>query len=292
MRVLDNFSSGKIVHLKDCIAQLELVQADIRDSRAVAAATRGVEYILHQAAVASVSYSVADPKTTSEVNVNGTLNLLESARSAGVKRFVFASSCAIYGDDPTLPKREDSAALPLSPYAASKLAGELYCQTFYRVYGLETVCLRYFNVFGPNQDPASQYAAVIPKFIAAFLNQETPTIYGDGEQSRDFLHVENVVRANLLACQAPGAAGRVFNVGSGRAVSINDLLRILAAILGRDVSPTYAGERPGDIRHSLADISLARELLGYQPVVGLEEGLARTVEWYRQELVKPEGCGT
>lgn len=279
VRVLDNFATGRREHLAGL--ELELVEADIRDLAAIRPAFAGVDYVLHQAALRSVPRSVADPASTNAVNVDGTLNVLLAAREAGVKRVVFASSSSVYGADPGLPKRESARPLPLSPYAASKLAGEAYCAAFSSVYGLETVSLRYFNVFGPRQDPASQYAAVIPAFVAALRAGRRPVVFGDGEQSRDFCYVANVVEANLLAASAPGAGrGEALNVACGERFTLNQLVALLNEILGTDLAPEYAPERAGDMRHSLADLTAARATLGYAPRVLFREGLDRAVEWY------------
>ena len=290
VRVIDNLSTGKWENIEPFLEEIEFIEGDIRDLELVRKAMDGVDYVLHQAAVPSVPRSVKDPVTTNSVNVEGTLNILIAARDAGVKRVVYASSSSVYGDTPVLPKHEDMKPQPRSPYAVSKLAGEFYCQVFYHVYGLETVVLRYFNVFGPRQDPESQYAAVVPKFIAALLRNEPPTIFGDGEQSRDFTYVENVVEANLLATQAkgPDVAGQVFNIACGTRITINKLAQMLAEIIGVDpeLKPHYAPPRPGDVRHSLADISKAQKLLGYKIKVDFERGLQKTVEWYRVTLQK------
>ncbi len=282
VRVLDNFSTGKRENLVPFWERIELVEGDLRDLPTVRRAVEGVDYVLHQAALPSVPRSVDDPLENDAVNVTGTLNLLIAARDARVKRVVFASSCSVYGDDPTLPKRENMLPQPKSPYAVSKLAGEYYCRTFGEVYGLETVALRYFNVFGPRQDPASDYAAVIPLFITRLLRGQAPTVHGDGLQSRDFVHVANVVQANLLAAAAPGIAGRVFNIACGERYTLLDLIGILNEILGTRITPIHDGPRPGDVRHSQADITAAREALGYRVVVDFAEGLRRTVEWCRE----------
>ena len=288
VRVIDNLSTGKRKNIEPFLEKIEFIEGDVRDLELVRKAMDGVDYVLHQAAVPSVPRSVKDPLTTNAVNVEGTLNILIAARDAGVKRVVYASSSSVYGDTPTLPKQEGMKPQPRSPYAVSKLAGEFYCQVFYHVYGLETVVLRYFNVFGPRQDPESQYAAVVPKFITALLRNEPPTIFGDGEQSRDFTYVENVVEANLLATQAKGTdvAGQVFNIACGTRITINKLAQMLAEIIGVDpeLEPHYAPPRPGDVRHSLADISKGQEFLGYHVKVDLFEGLKRTVDWYRQVI--------
>ena len=278
--VLDNLSTGNIGNLAPVRDRIEFREADLRDLDAVRSACRGADYVLHQGALPSVARSVEDPISSNGVNASGTLNVLVAAREAGVRRVVYASSSSAYGDTPTLPKREDMPANPLSPYAVSKYTGELYCQVFARLYGIETVALRYFNVFGPRQDPTSQYAAVIPKFIIAMQRGEPPLVFGDGEQSRDFTYVANVVEANLLACQAPGAVGRVINIACGERVTLNELIGLMHRILGVHTPPTYGPPRAGDVKHSLADIGCARELLGYRVLVPLEEGLRRTAEWF------------
>ena len=285
VRVIDNLSTGKKENIEPFLGGVELIEGDIRDLELVRSAMRDVDYVLHQAAVPSVPRSVKDPLTTNAVDVDGTLNVLIAAHDAGVKRVVYASSSSVYGDTPTLPKHEEMKQAPRSPYAVSKLAGELYCQAFYHVYGLETAALRYFNVFGARQDPESQYAAVVPKFITALLRGEPPTIFGDGEQSRDFTYIENVVEANLLAAKAPGVAGEVFNIACGERITVNELARLLAEIIGTNIEPEHTPPRPGDVRHSLADISKARELLEYKVKVDVREGLERTVEWYRERSV-------
>lgn len=283
VRVLDNFSTGKRENLAAFQEHIELVEGDLRDLATVRRAVAGMDYVLHQAAIPSVPRSVDDPLENDLVNVVGTLNLLVAARDAGVKRVVFASSCAVYGDDPILPKREDMLPQPKSPYAASKLAREHYCRAFSEVYGLETVALRYFNVFGPRQDPASDYAAVIPLFVTRLLRGQAPTIHGDGLQSRDFVYVANVVQANWLAATTPGIAGRVFNIAYGKRCTLLDLSDILNDILGTRIAPLHDDPRPGDVRHSQADISAAQRALGYRVVVDFAEGLRRTVEWYRAQ---------
>jgi nucleoside-diphosphate-sugar epimerase len=279
--VLDDFSAGRESNLAGASGRLELVHGSIADAAAVRRACRGADYVLHQAARTSVPRSVEEPLETNQVNVEGTLNVLVAARDAGVKRLVFAASSSAYGDSPTLPKVETMEPAPISPYGVSKFVGELYAGVFTRIYGLETVSLRYFNVFGPRQDPASPYSGVLAKFNLALLRGEPLTIYGDGEQSRDFTYVENAVQANLLACQAPGVAGRIFNVGTGNRYTLNQTVELLGRISGRPAKATYLAPRPGDILHSQADITLARSLLGYDPKVGFEEGLRRTWEWYR-----------
>jgi nucleoside-diphosphate-sugar epimerase len=283
VRVLDNFSTGKRENLAPWLDHVELIEGDVRDLETVRRAMDGVKYVLHQAALPSVPRSVADPLTTHQVNATGTLNVLLAARDAGVRRLVYASSSSIYGDSPELPKREDMPPSPLSPYAVSKLAGEDYCRAFTQVYGLETVCLRYFNVFGPHQDPASQYAAVVPRFITAMLDGQRPVIYGDGTQSRDFTYVENVVQANLLACQAEGVGGEVFNVACGERSTVLELVRELEQVMGRKAEPEFASPRPGDVKHSLASIDKARERFGYAPLVRFGEGIRCTVAFFGTE---------
>jgi UDP-glucose 4-epimerase len=282
IRVLDDLSTGRPANLADVASDVELIGADLRDENAVRKAVRGVETVFHQAALPSVARSVGDPLASHHVNASGTLSLLLAARDAGARRFVYASSSSVYGDTPVLPKSENLPTSPLSPYAVSKLAGEQYCRVFARLYGLETVCLRYFNVFGPRQDPASEYAAVVPKFITAMSRGEAPLVHGDGQQSRDFTYVANVVQANLLAEQAPGVGGEVFNVACGQRASLLDLIDALNGILGTAIEPRFGEARAGDVKHSLADISRARRLLGYEPAVHFEAGLALTVAWFQQ----------
>lgn len=283
VRVLDNFATGKRHYLFPLKDQVELIEGDIRYLNVVQEATKGVDYVIHMAALPSVPRSIRTPIESNDVNVSGTLNVLIAARDLGVKRVVYGASSSAYGNTEVLPKTEDMAALPLSPYAVNKFAGELYCRVFHQVYGLEAVSLRYFNVFGPRQDPMSQYSAVIPKFIGAALAGQSPTIFGDGEQSRDFTFVENVVAANLLACQAEGASGETINIACGTRVTLNELAGMIGRIVGTDVKPTYQPQRTGDVRHSLADIRKAERILGYQPKIGLEEGLRRTVDWLREQ---------
>ncbi|MBN1886741.1 MAG: SDR family oxidoreductase [Thermoflexales bacterium] len=281
VRVFDNFSSGRRENLAALEGRIELVEGDVRSYHLVRQAVEGVDFVLHQAALPSVHRSVHDPITTDEINVVGTLNVLQAAREAGAKRLVYASSCALYGDDAELPKHEGMCPRPLSPYAISKLAGEQYCRVFWQLYGFEAVCLRYFNVFGPRQDPTSHYSAVVPRFITALLDGQPLTIYGDGTQSRDFVYVGDVVQANLLACTAPDAPGGVFNVACGQRCSLLELADHLAQLSGQSPRIQHAPLRPGDVPHSLADISLARRVLGYRPQVDLAGGLARTLRWYR-----------
>jgi UDP-glucose 4-epimerase len=283
VRVLDNFSTGKTENLSGLLSKIELVKGDIRNKKAVAKAVKGVDFVLHQAALPSVARSVSDPFTSNEVNVEGTLNVLLAARDAKVKRVVFAASSSAYGDTPTLPKVETMPAIPLSPYATAKLTGENYCRNFYRVYGLETVCLRYFNVFGPKQDPTSFYSAVIPKFIGGLLRGDPLMVFGDGEQSRDFTYIDNVVSANILACTAPKAAGEVFNIACGKRYNLNLLARTIAEILNRDLEIEYTQPRPGDVKHSLADINKAKKILKYKVLVDFKEGLKKTAKWFQKE---------
>jgi nucleoside-diphosphate-sugar epimerase len=291
VRVLDNCSTGRLSNLDSCIRSIEFIHGDIRDLAQVREAMEGIDYVLHQAAVPSVGRSVDDPITTNESNVTGTLNVLVAARDAGVRRVVYAGSSSSYGNSEILPKREDMPARPISPYAISKYTGEQYCRVFYELYGLETVVLRYFNVFGPRQNPDSQYAAAVPTFINAITDNRQTTIFGDGEQSRDFTFVENVVQANILACHAEGAAGEVFNIACGKRTTINRLVEIIKGILGYDGECVYDQERRGDVRHSLADISKARRILGYEPLVDLETGLERTIGWFKASSIAAEPSG-
>lgn len=284
VRVLDNLMTGyraNLAHLED---RFEFIEADIGDYEAVRRAAEGVSVIFHQAAIPSVPRSVAEPRLNHEANVEGTFNVLIAAREARVRRVVYAASSSAYGDTETLPKTENMLPSPLSPYAAAKLFGEYYCQVFTRVYGLETVALRYFNVFGPRQDPSSPYSGVISKFVTALLAGERPVIYGDGEQSRDFTYIDNVVDANLRAAEAPAANGKIINIGGGTRVTLNQLLTELQHIFGSDLPPSYEEPRTGDVRHSLADITLAQRLLGYTPNISLAESLRRTIAWYVMRL--------
>ena len=292
VRGFDNFSTGKRENLVDILNQIELHEADLLDLDALHQACRGVDFVSHQAAIPSVPRSVKDPLGNNRANVDGTLNVLVAARDAKVKRVVYAASSSAYGDTPTLPKREDMLPSPNSPYATAKLAGEYYMTTFHRCYGLETVCLRYFNVFGPRQDPTSPYSGVLAKFISQMLSGEAPTIFGDGKQSRDFTFVENVVSANLLAASSPGhdAVGKVFNVATGYRTDLYQTFQILKKLTGYSGDVKYGPERPGDVKHSLADISRAEKYLGYKPIVDFEEGLGRTVEWYRGREPKSQSA--
>ena len=280
VRVLDTFLTGRPENLAD-LPDVEVVRGDVRDLDGLRAVMAGVDRVLHQAAVPSVARSLRDPVASNDTNVSGTLNVLLAARELGIRRVVCASSSSVYGDTPTLPKVETMAPSPLSPYAVTKLTGEYYGGVFHRLFGVEAVSLRYFNVFGPRQDPTSEYAAVIPKFIALMSRGERPLIHGDGSQSRDFTYVDHVVRANLLAAEADGAGGEVFNVAFGRRYTLLDLVDRLNRILGTRVEPEFGDPRPGDVKHSLADIAKARDRLGYEPSVSFEEGLERTVAWGR-----------
>ena len=282
VRVLDNLSTGKRRNLEH-IPGVEFIEGDLADFSACVNAVRGVDYVLHQGAVASVPRSVSDPLASNRANVEGTLNILVAARDARVRRLVFAGSSSVYGDLAELPKREDMPVDPLSPYALQKLVAEQYCQMFTRLYGFETVTIRYFNVFGPRQDPSSPYSGVISLFSTALLEGRRPTVYGDGEQTRDFTYVANVVDGVLSACEAPGAAGEVINVAVGGRISLNRLLEAMNEIVGTSITPIYGAARAGDVRDSQADISKAQRLLGYVPRVSFEAGLARTLEWCRTE---------
>ncbi|MDX2029792.1 MAG: SDR family oxidoreductase [Blastocatellia bacterium] len=282
VRVLDNLMTGHRHNLAHLADKIEFIEGDIRNPEATRAAMEGVQIVFHEAAIPSVPRSVSEPQLNHDANVNGTFNVLMAARDAGVKRVVYAASSSAYGDTEVLPKQEAMLPSPLSPYAAAKLFGEYYCQVFTRVYGLETVALRYFNVFGPRQDPTSPYSGVISKFVTTLLKGETPVIFGDGEQSRDFTYVANVVDANLRAAEAPDASGHVMNLGIGQRITLNHLLAELQKILGTNLPTRYEETRAGDVRHSLADISRAANLLGYRPLVELAEGLQYTVSWYKE----------
>jgi len=283
VRVLDSFATGHEHNLAAVRGEVELVRGSVNDLDAAAAAARGCDAVLHQAAIPSVARSLADPVGTNETNVTGTITMLTAARDAGVRRFVYAASSSAYGDNPELPKHEEMPPVPRSPYAVAKLAGEQYCRVFGRLFEMETVSLRYFNVFGPRQDPKSRYAAVVPAFIRALLEGKPVLLDGDGTQSRDFTYVENVVQANMRALQAPGVSGEMFNVACGQRYDLNYLLRELAEITGIEPQVQRQPPRPGDVPHSLADISKAQRLLGYEPIVDFREGLCRTVSWLREE---------
>jgi UDP-glucose 4-epimerase len=288
VRGLDNFSTGRRRNLDGLEANLDLCETDLRDAEGVRRACEGVEFVWHLGAMPSVPRSVKDPRTSHESNIDGTFNLLEGARAAGVKRVVYAASSSAYGNQPGFPRRETMTPQPIAPYPVQKLAGELYMQSYWRVFGIETVCLRYFNIFGPRQVPDSPYSGVMAKFILQMMRGETPTIFGDGEQGRDFTYVQNAVEANLLAMQAPAekVAGRVFNIACGERHTLNETYRVIARLLGYSGSPAYGPERTGDVRDSLASIDAAAESFWYTPVVGFEEGLQRTVEWYREDFLR------
>lgn len=279
--VLDNLSTGRLENLAGLEKEIEFIRGDIRDPELLPKVFSGAEVVFHQAALPSVPRSIADPVLVNANNITGTLNVLVAAREAGVRRVVLAASSSAYGDTEKLPKTEDMAGRPLSPYAVTKYVGELYASVFARIYGLETVALRYFNVFGPRHDPKSEYAAAIPKFILAMAQGQRPTVYGDGLQSRDFTFVENVVEANLLAAEAKGVSGEVFNIGCGQRYTLNELVAELNGLLGTSLTPEYVPSRPGDVKHSLASIEKASAMLGYRPAVDFREGLRRTVEWFR-----------
>ncbi len=286
VRGVDNFATGKRENIADILGRIDFREADLLDASAMAAACAGVDYVFHEAAIPSVPRSVADPWETNRADVDGTLNLLIAARDAKVKRVVYAASSSAYGDTPTLPKHEGMSPNPISPYAVAKLTGEYYMTSFFRCYGLETVSLRYFNIFGPRQDPSSQYSGVLAKFSRQMLAGEPSTIYGDGETSRDFTYIDNVVSGNLLACKAPAeqACGRVFNMATGRRFTLNQTFGLLKQLTGYSGEVQYGPERAGDVKHSLADISRARQNLGYEPLVDFEEGLRRTIDWYRGSM--------
>lgn len=279
VRVLDNYSTGKSENIE--ALPIEAIEGDVRDYFRVQDAVEGVDYVFHLAALASVGRSIRDPLTTHSVNETGTLTVLEAARKAGVKRVVYAASSSAYGNSPLLPKCETAKPAPASPYAISKLTGEYYCRVYWETFNLETACVRYFNVFGPRQDPQSEYAAVIPRFITSALDGESPVIYGDGKQSRDFTYVENAVQATILAASVPQAAGQVINVACGERRSLLDVIEMLEELVADRIEPRFETARAGDVKHSQADIELARLLLGYEPEIGFKEGLKETVEWFR-----------
>ena len=285
VRGIDNLSTGRRDNLAEIVHRIDFQEGDLLDLQALYNACRGVDYVLHEAAIPSVPKSMLDPLGSNRANLDGTVNLLMAARDAKVKRVVYAASSSAYGDTPTLPKQEDMTPNPISPYAVAKLASEHYMISFYRCYGLETVCLRYFNIFGPRQDPTSPYSGVLAKFITQMLKGEQPTILGDGKQSRDFTYVDNAVEANLLACKAAAneVAGRVFNVATGRRVDLNETFQILKKLTGYPENVSYGPARAGDVKHSLADLSRAKKHLGYTPKVDFEEGLRRTIDWYRNQ---------
>jgi nucleoside-diphosphate-sugar epimerase len=285
VRIVDNLLTGKKSNLKDCIDKIEFIEADMGDEEVARKAMRDIDVVVHQGALPSVPRSVDDPAATHKHCVDATFTLLLAARDADIKRFVYASSSSVYGDTPTLPKVEIMLPQPLSPYAVGKLVGEYYCSVFYKVFDLETISLRYFNVFGPNQDPASQYAAAIPAFVTAILKDTPPTVFGDGLQSRDFTYVDNVVEANLLAARAEHTAGDVVNIAGARAVTVNETIEIINAIVGKNIKPVYTDPRPGDVKHSLADITAAEKLIGFRPKVPFKQGLRLAIDFYRENLL-------
>jgi nucleoside-diphosphate-sugar epimerase len=284
VRVVDNLLTGKRANLAPILDKIEFVEADMGVPEVARSVVKDIDVVLHEGALPSVPLSVDDPANTHRHCVDATFTMLVAARDARVKRFVYAASSSAYGDTPTLPKVETMAPSPLSPYAVGKLVGEYYCSVFSTVYGLETIALRYFNVFGPHQDPASQYAAAIPAFVTAILRDQRPTIYGDGEQTRDFTYVDNVVQANLLAARAKETHGEVINVACGEAVTVNAIIGTINRLLGKSVKPIYAPARAGDVKHSLADITAAKKLIGFQPVTLFREGLEKSIDWYRHNL--------
>ncbi len=284
VRVLDDFSTGKRENLTDIQDHIDLIEGDIRDLAICQSSCADMDVVLHQAALGSVPRSVEDPITSNEVNVDGTVNMLWAAKGAKVRRFVFAASSAAYGESDVLPKREDMLPAPISPYGVTKVTCEQYCRVFYEAYGLETFALRYFNVFGPHQDPTSQYAAVIPLFVSALLHNKQPVVFGDGEQTRDFTYIDNVVHANMLAGEAKEAHGEVINIACQTQISLNSILDILRELLETDTVAKYADVRAGDIKHSLADITLAKELLGFEPRIDFEQGLRKAIDWYKANL--------
>jgi nucleoside-diphosphate-sugar epimerase len=285
VRVVDNLITGKKSNLAGVIDKIEFIQADMGDSEVAQSAIKDIDVVVHQGALPSVPRSVDDPAATHKHCVDATFTLLLAARDAGVKRFVYAASSSAYGDTPTLPKVETMLPSPLSPYAVGKLVGEYYCSVFSEVFGLETISLRYFNVFGPQQDPTSQYAAAIPAFVTAILKDEPPTIYGDGEQSRDFTYIDNVVDANLLAARVKRTRGQVVNIACGQAVTVNEIIDMINNLLGKNVKPKYTASRPGDVKHSHADITLAQKLIGFKPTVSFHDGLQKAIDWYRDNLL-------
>lgn len=285
VRVLDNFETGKRQNLAEVAARIELIEGDIRDMAAVRRATAGVEVVYHLAALGSVPRSVKDPVTSHDVNVNGIMNVLLAARDAKVGRFIFSSSSSVYGQSKVLPQHEGLPLAPISPYGATKAAGEFYCRVFYETYGLQTISLRYYNVFGPRQDPTSQYAAAIPLFVSALLRDKSPTIFDDGEQSRGFTYIDNVTQANWLAANAKETHGEAINISTKKAVTVNTVVNVIRKLMGKEnIKPVYAPPRPGDIKHSLADVKRAKEVIGYEPFVDFEEGIAKAINWYKENL--------
>jgi UDP-glucose 4-epimerase len=286
VRVVDNLLTGKKSNLADIMDKIDFHEADMGDEDVAHSAMKDIDVALHQGALPSVPRSVDDPAATHQHCIDATFTLLLAARDAGIKRFVYASSSSAYGDTPTLPKVETIPPQPLSPYAVGKLTGEYYCSVFCSVFALETISLRYFNVFGPHQDPTSQYAAAIPAFVTAILEDRPPTVFGDGEQSRDFTYIDNVVEANLLAARAKKTRGEVINIACGEAITVNAIIDMINDLLGKNIEPIYAAPRPGDVKHSVADITLAEELIGFKPTVSFKQGLEIAINWYREDLVE------
>jgi UDP-glucose 4-epimerase len=285
VRVLDNFETGKRENLTEVAGRIELIEGDIRDMDTVRRAAAGAEVVYHLAALGSVPRSIKDPATSHDVNINGIVNMLIAARDAKARRFVFSSSSSVYGQSKVLPQHEGLPLAPISPYGATKAAGEIYCRTFYETYGLQTICLRYYNVFGPRQDPTSQYAAAIPLFVSALLRDKAPTIFDDGEQSRGFTYIDNVMEANWLAAQVKETHGEAVNISTKNAVTVNTVVNIIRKLMGKEkIKPVYAPPRPGDIKHSLADVTLAKKVIGYEPFVSFEEGIAKAINWYKENL--------
>lgn len=285
VRVVDNLITGKMSNLADIADKIDFIEADMGDAQVAQAAMKDVEVVLHQGALASVPRSVDNPAATHKHCVDATFTLLLAARDAGIKRFVYAASSSAYGDSEVMPKIETMRDNPLSPYAVGKLVGEYYCKVFYTVYGLETISLRYFNVFGPFQDPTSQYAAAIPAFVTSILKEAPPTIYGDGEQSRDFTYIDNNIESNLLAARVKESHGEVVNIACGDRITVNEIIAMINEIVGKDVKANYVPSRKGDVKHSQADISLAEKVIGYKPVVGFREGLEKAIVWYKENLM-------
>ena len=285
VRVLDNFETGKRENLTEVADQIEFIEGDIRDMNTVRRAVVGTEVVYHLAALGSVPRSVKDPVKSHDVNVNGTLNMLVAARDVKVRRFIFASSSSVYGQSKVLPQHEGLLLAPISPYGATKVAGEVYCRVFYETYGLQTISLRYYNVFGPRQDPTSQYAAAIPLFVSALLRDRAPTIFDDGQQSRGFTYIDNVMQANRLAAEAEETHGEAINISTSTAVTVNKVVQTIQKLLRKErIKPVYAPPRPGDIKHSLADVALAKKVIGYEPFVNFEEGIAKAIGWYKENL--------
>ena len=284
VRVLDNFETGKHENLEEVKGDIEIIEGDIRDASTVAKSIKGIETVYHLAALGSVPRSIKDPKTTHEVNVDGTFNMIEAGRSAGIRRMVFSSSSAIYGQSEVLPQHEGLPIAPISPYGATKAIAEIYLRAFYETYKFESVCLRYYNVFGPRQDPSSQYAAAIPLFVSALLRDEAPGIFDDGEQSRGFTYIENVLNANWLAANAKETHGEALNISTKNAVTVNTVVNTIKELLGKDIAPKYLPPRFGDIKHSLADVSRAKEVIGYEPKISFDEGIRKAIDWYKENL--------